>query len=87
MRHDDVVWGQVTRNPLRRLEQRFIVGDKNLDEIAKLSDLCRRSYKIGNGPRRAVPDEDMKAAFPQVLGHSLADDSEPDHSNIFSCAN
>ena len=45
MGHDDVVWGQIARNPLRRLEQRFIVGDKNLDEIAKLSDLRRGPFQ------------------------------------------
>ena len=85
--HDDVVRAQFARNPLHHLEQRLIVRDKDLDEIAELRDLRGRSDKIGNGTRRAVPNEDMKSVFPQVIDHSLADDSEADYSNIFSCAN
>ena len=34
VRHNNVVRAQITRDPLRHLEQRLIVGDKNLDKIA-----------------------------------------------------
>ena len=50
-------------------------------------DLCRRSHKIGNSTWCAVPNEDMKPAFPQIIGYRAADDSQANYPDIFSCAN
>src|SRR5260370_22661163 len=55
--------------------------------MAKLSQFRRRTDKIWNGTRRAVPHENLKSFLAQVRAHCAADNSEADYSNNFSiCA-
>ena len=76
---------QIRRHPLHHLEQRVVVGNENLDEIAELRDLGGRTDKIGHRPRRPVPNENVEPAFPQIIDDALADYPKAQHSNIFPC--
>src|SRR5205823_9100151 len=64
-------------------KQRVVVRDKNLDVIAHLRQLRRRSNKIWHRSRVAVPDKDMKAAAAQIFRNPTADNAESEHSNVF----
>src|SRR5260370_21222870 len=52
--------------------------------MAKLGKFRRRTDKIWNGTRRAVPHENLKSFLAQVRAHCAPDNSEADYSNNFS---
>jgi hypothetical protein len=51
MSNNDVPASEVFAEPMDGVQQSLVVGNKNLDVIAKLSQLSRRTHKIWNGTR------------------------------------
>ena len=84
MGHDDMVRRQVRHHSLHHLEQRIVIGNEDLDVIAELRDLRRRTNEIRHRSRRPVPNKNVVAAFPQITYHSLADNAQPEHTYVFS---
>ena len=64
-------------------EERFIVGDKNLDHVTELRDFGGRADEVLFRPWRSVPNKDLEPAMTQRRRDRGADDSEPDQANIF----
>jgi hypothetical protein len=64
------------------VQQSLVVGNKNLNVIAKLRQLSRRTHKIWNGTRCPVPNENLKSLPAQIHTYPATDDPEADYSNL-----
>ena len=83
MPNDDVARREVFTEPMNGVQQSLVVGNKDLDVIAKLGQLSRRPDKIWNGTRRPVPNENLKSFPAQIPTYPATDDPQADHSNRF----
>ena len=83
MREHDVFTRELFPQTLYSLQQRLIVRDKNLNAIAHLGQLGRRTDEIRNRSRITVPDKDVKPAVTQIFRDSASNDAEAEHPNVF----
>src|SRR5437660_12079162 len=81
MRNYDVPRSKLFAQALYGLSQRLIIRDKDLQAIAKLGQFRRRTDKIWNSTRCAVPHENLKSFLSHIRAHRPADTSETDYSN------
>ena len=84
MRNYDVPRSKLFAQALYGLSQSLVIRDKDLQEIANLSQFRWRTDKIWNRTWRAVPHENLKSFLAQIRAHRPADNSEADYSNNFS---
>src|SRR5205814_2560853 len=84
MRNYDVPRSKLFAQALYGLSQSLVIRDKDLQEIANLSQFRWRTDKIWNRTWRAVPHENLKSFLAQIRAHRSADNSEADYSNNFS---
>jgi hypothetical protein len=82
MCQDDVARGKGGRDLMENLQQGIIVGYKNLQVIAHLSELGWCADEIWDRPRRPVPHENVETFIPEVIHHPRPDDSETDYTNV-----
>ena len=83
MRGHDVLRRQGGRELPHDFEERFIVGDENLDHVAELRDFGGRADKILFWARRSVPDEDLESAMTEPGRDPRPDNSEADQTDVF----
>jgi hypothetical protein len=84
MRQNDVARCERRRHLCYNFQKSIIVGHKNLNVIAHLSELGGGTHEIWNWLRSSVPHEDMKAFMAQDFCYSAADDTEANDSDILS---
>jgi hypothetical protein len=82
MPDNDVPPCEVFTELMDGVQQSLVVGNKDLDVIAKLGQLSRRTDKIWNGTRCPVPNENLKSFSAQIRSYPAADDPKADHSNL-----
>src|SRR5207244_10959309 len=83
MRDHDVARHQCRRHLSDDVQKRVVVRHENLNVIAHLGQLGRRSNKIRNRSRISVPDKDVKTLATQIIGNSASDNAQPNYTNIF----
>jgi hypothetical protein len=81
MPNDDVARREVFTEPMNGVQQSLVVGNKDLDVIAKLGEVSRRTNKIWDRTRCPVPNENLKSFPAQILTYSATDDPKANHSN------
>ena len=81
MSDDDVPRCEMLTQPMDRVQQSLVVGNKDLDVIANFGQLSRRAEEIWNGTRCSVPNENLKSFPAQIRAYPATDDSEPNYSN------
>ena len=81
MPNNDVPRCELFTELMDGVQQSLVVGNKDLDVIAKLGQLSRRTDKIWNGTRCPVPNENLKSFPAQIRTYPATDDPEADHSN------
>lgn len=81
MPNNDVPRCQVLTQHMGAVQQSLIVGNKDLDVVAKLGQLSRRTDKIWNETRCPVPNENLKPFPAQSRSYLATDDPEANHSD------
>jgi len=81
MSNNDVPTCEVFAEPMDGVQQSLVVGNKNLNVIAKLGQLSRRTHKIWNGTRCPAPNENPKSFPAQIHTYPATDNAEADHSD------
>src|SRR6266536_1770984 len=84
MRNHDMTRRERHRNGLDHSHQRIVVGDEDLEVIARLRQLGWRTDKVGHWSRRAVPDEDRQPLMAQMIGNATANNAEANNPNALS---
>src|SRR5205085_10201895 len=84
MRNHDMTRRERHRNGLDHSHQRIVVGDEDLEVIARLRQLGRGTDKVGHWSRRAVPDEDRQPLMAQMLGNATANNAEANNPEALS---
>ena len=82
VRGDEVARAQRRRQRADGFQERGVVGNKNLDEIAKVGDLDRGADKIWLRMRRPAPDINLKPGPAQGRRDATADDAETDDADF-----
>src|SRR4029077_4330121 len=84
MRNHNMARRKRHRNGLDHPHQRIVVGDEDLEIIARLRHLRRGTDKVGHWSRGAVPDEDREPLMPQMVGNATANNAKANNPNALS---
>ena len=84
MRNHNMARRKRHRNGLDHPHQRIVVGDEDLEIIARLRQLGRGTDKVGHWSRSAVPDEDRQPLTPQMVGNATANNAKTNNPNALS---
>src|SRR5205807_10364049 len=84
MRNHDMTRRERHRNGLDHSHQRIVVGDEDLEVIARLRQLGRGTNKVGHRSRGAVPDEDRQPLMAQMIGNATANNAKANNPNTLS---
>ena len=84
MGEHDVARRQRGRELVGDLNQRVIIGNKNLDVIAHFSDFRRRADEVWDSPQGPIPDKNVEALIAKIRGDSAPDYPETDDTDVFS---
>jgi hypothetical protein len=76
MGYHDMPRSERRRKLFYDLEESVVVRDKDLDVVAHLGELGRRTDKVWHWARRPVPDECVEAFFAKNFPYSASDDAE-----------
>ena len=86
MGQHNVARGQAGAELLSYVKKRLIIGDKNLQVIAHLSQFCRCADEIRDRTRSSVPDEYMKTFSAQNLSDAAPNNPKADYPHVLFCS-
>src|SRR5438874_9939460 len=72
------------RNGLDHPHQRIVVGDEDLEIIARLRQFGRGTDKVGHWSRGAVPNEDRQPLMAQMISDATANNAKANNPNALS---
>src|ERR1700731_2165893 len=84
MRNHNMSGGKRHRNGLDHPHQRIVVGDEDLEVVARLRQFGRGTDKVGYWSRGAVPNEDGQPLMAQMIGNATANNAKANNANALS---
>src|SRR6267154_6395845 len=84
MRNHNMSRRERHRNCLDYSHQRIVVGDEDLQVIARLRQFGRGTDKVGHWSRGAVPNEDRQALMAQMVGNATANNAKANNPHALS---